>query len=110
MNELVTKVRNLMKVYKNRSDTETFKLQVMQFDKQFDICSCPCFANFETIPQSKEISTQLCSCNPRIPINQFDIHFYLDQMGLRVKFIGPVNFRETQLESRGVQKDIQESI
>ena len=29
--ELVTKVRNLMKVYKTRSNTETFKFQVMQF-------------------------------------------------------------------------------
>ena len=80
--ELVTKVRNLMKVYQTHSDTETFKFQVMQFNtnKLFDICSCPCFANFfslhETIPQSKEISTQLCRCNSRIPINQFEIHFY----------------------------------
>ena len=62
------------------------------------------------LPQSKEISTQLCRCNPRIPINQFDIHFYLDQMGLRVKFIGPVNFRETQLESKRIEKDIQENL
>ena len=63
--ELVTKVRNLIKVYKTRSKTETFKFQVIQFDQLFDICSCPCFAKFfslhETIPQSKEISTQLCT-------------------------------------------------
>ena len=31
-------------------------------------------------------------------------------MGLRVKFIGPVNFRETQLESKIIQKDIQDNL
>ena len=31
-------------------------------------------------------------------------------MGLRVKFIGPVNFRETQLESKRIQKDIHENL
>ena len=92
-----------MKVYKTLSDPEALKFYVMEFYEH------PCFTNLfslhETIPQSKKISTQLCRCYPRIPINQFDIHFYFDQMGLFVEFNGSVGL-EISLGRQPLQRMI----
>ena len=39
----------------------------------------------------------MCQCSPKIPLNTIDLKFHFDQIGKRLKYIGPVNVPETRL-------------
>ena len=93
---LIRNTRDFSRTSGERKTRDSCTSKVCEYDLTFDICLCPCFKQVNSYSDIN-FTREMCQCSPKIPLNTIDLKFHFDQIGKRLKYIGPVNVPETRL-------------
>ena len=95
---LIRNTRDFSRTLGERKTRDSYTSKVCEYDLTFDIFLCPCVKQVNSYSDIN-ITRELCQCSQKIPLIMIDLKFLFDQIGKRLKYIGPVNVPESRLNN-----------